>query len=315
MIDSTRSSLVGGLDLDIEFDAPIGALTWFGIGGHAPMLIRPKSEDCLATLLSRCHQTEVPVRILGGGANLLVDDSGVDGVVIKLDHDCFTSRKYNREGEVDRALVAAGSDLFQLVNETARHGLDGISQLAGIPGTLGGAIRMNAGGIFGDTGQVIESVSMLDMTGRRLELNRDELTFDYRQSSVPNGIVCSAILQLEPTDPVKVRNKVREIFAKKKASQPMADNSAGCAFRNPVIDGQRISAGQLIDEAGLKELNIGGATVSPRHANFISTTPQATARDVMKLMALVQTRVHDHCGASLQPEVVIWSDDPEAPRP
>ena len=144
------------------------------------------------------------MRVLGGGANLLVDDAGVDGVVIRLDHDCFTSRKYNRHGEVDRALVASGSDLFKLVNETARHGLDGLSQLAGIPGTLGGAIRMNAGGNFGDIGQVIESVSMLDMTGRRIEIDRDELTFDYRQSSTfPMESSAPPFYWLEPTDPVK----------------------------------------------------------------------------------------------------------------
>ena len=122
------------------------------------------------------------------------------------------------------------SDLFKLVNETARHGLDGLSQLRAYRArSAASAIRMNAGGNFGDIGQVIESVSMLDMTGRRIEIDRDELTFDYRQSSIPNGIVCSAVLQLEPTDPVKVRNKVREIFAKKKASQLHGRQLSRCA--------------------------------------------------------------------------------------
>lgn len=315
MIDSTRSSLVGGLELDIEFDAPIGAKTWFGIGGRAAMLISPKTEDSLTTLLKRCHQSGMPVRILGGGANLLVDDAGVEGVVLCLNNDTFTRQRYNREGEVDRMQAMAGADLFKLVNETARQGLDGLSQLAGIPGTLGGALQMNAGGSFGDTGQAVESVSMLDLEGNHLELSRERLTFDYRQSNLPNGIILSAILCLQPDDPIAVRGRVREIFAQKSASQPMADNSAGCAFRNPAIDGSRVPAGRLIDEAGLKGLTIGGACVSERHANFISTTPQATARDVMRLMTQVQQRVLDHSGASLQPEVVIWSDDPKAPTP
>ncbi|MDG2423447.1 MAG: UDP-N-acetylmuramate dehydrogenase [Phycisphaerales bacterium] len=315
MMDSARSSLVGGLDLKIEFDAPIGARTWFGIGGRTEMLIKPETEDSLATLLRRCHQSGTPVRVLGGGANLLVDDAGVDGIVLQLDHETFTRRRYNKDGEVDRMLAMAGADLFKMVNESARQGLDGISQLAGIPGTLGGALRMNAGGSFGDIGQAVESVSMLDMEGNRLELETEQLKFDYRKSNLPNGIILSAILHLQPDDPMAVRGRVREIFAQKSASQPMADSSAGCAFRNPSVEGTRLPAGRLIDEAGLKGLSVGGATVSDRHANFISTTPQATARDVMKLMKQVQQRVLEHCGTTIQPEVVIWCDDPGAPMP
>jgi len=315
MTREARSSLIGDLEIEIEFDAPIGARTWFGIGGRAEMLIKPNDETSLQTLLRRCHQSATPVRVLGGGANLLVDDSGVDGVVLQLDQEFFTRRRYNKDGEVNRMLAMAGADLFKLVNETARQGLDGLSQLAGIPGTLGGALRMNAGGSFGDTGQAVESVSMLDMEGNRLDLQGDALSFGYRTSSVPNGIILSAILRLQPDDPMAVRGRVREIFAQKSASQPMADNSAGCAFRNPTIDDVQVPAGRLIDEAGLKGLTIGGATVSERHANFISTTPQATARDVMTLMRQVQERVLDHSGAKLQPEVVIWCDDPGAPMP
>jgi UDP-N-acetylmuramate dehydrogenase len=315
VIDSSRSSLLGGLDVSVELDAPIGARTWLGVGGHAQMLVSPHSEAALASLLQRCHQSSTPVRVLGGGANVLVDDAGIDGVVVRLDHDTFTRRRYNRAGEVDRVQVGAGCDLFRLVNETARQGLSGLAQMAGIPGTLGGALRMNAGGRFGDIGQAVESVAMLDLEGRRLDYAVDDLTFEYRRSNLANGIVLHAVLKLEPDDPVAVRNRVREIFAFKSASQPLADNTAGCAFRNPVVDGQQVSAGQCIDEAGLKSTTIGGATVSPRHANFISTTPQATARDVMRLMIEVQQRVYDHCGVSLQPEVVIWSDAAEAPTP
>ncbi|MBG79478.1 MAG: UDP-N-acetylenolpyruvoylglucosamine reductase [Phycisphaerae bacterium] len=317
MTESNRSNLLGDLAVDVEFDAAIGALTWFAIGGRAEMLIRPHDEDALSTLLKRCRQSSIPVRILGGGANLLVDDKGIDGVVIKLDHEFFERRRYNRHGPVERLHAMAGADLFKIVTETARQGLDGFSQMAGIPGTIGGALRMNAGGSYGDIGQCIESVSMLDLAGNRIELSRSELEFSYRKSTIPNGIICSAVIQLEPQDPLVVRNRLREIFNAKSASQPMADNSAGCAFRNPTrSDGSTIEpAGKLIDQAGLKGLSIGGAMVSERHANFISTTPDATARDVMWLMKQVQERVHDHHGISLQPEVVIWSDDPEAPTP
>ncbi|MCH2132997.1 MAG: UDP-N-acetylmuramate dehydrogenase [Phycisphaerales bacterium] len=314
-MDVNRSNLLGDLAVDVAFDAPIGAMTWFGIGGRATMLVKPQTEDALVTLMQRCHQSGMTVRVLGGGANLLVDDSGIDGVVIRLDHETFTRLRFNRQGPVDRVRVMGGTDLFKLVNETARHGLDGVGQLAGIPGTLGGALRMNAGGAYGDTGQVVDSVSMVALNGERLDLSRDQLQFDYRYSNLPNGIVLSAVLGLEPGDPVAIRSKVREIFAYKSASQPMADNSAGCAFRNPTVNGERVPAGRLIDEAGLKGFTIGGATVSDRHANFISTTPQATARDVMNVMAEIQARVQDHHGIALQPEVVTWSDDPGVGTP
>ena len=314
-MDVNRSNLLGDLAVDVAFDAPIGAMTWFGIGGRATMLVKPQTEDALVTLMQRCHQSGMTVRVLGGGANLLVDDSGIDGVVIRLDHETFTRLRFNRQGPVDRVRVMGGTDLFKLVNETARHGLDGVGQLAGIPGTLGGALRMTAGGAYGDTGQVVDSVSMVALNGERLDLSRDQLQFDYRYSNLPNGIVLSAVLGLEPGDPVAIRSKVREIFAYKSASQPMADNSAGCAFRNPTVNGERVPAGRLIDEAGLKGFTIGGATVSDRHANFISTTPQATARDVMNVMAEIQARVQDHHGIALQPEVVTWSDDPGVGTP
>ncbi len=314
MTSPSPSRLFGDLDVDVEFDAPIGALTWFGIGGRAQMLVRPRNEEALATLLERAHQSGMPVRFFGGGANLLVDDDGVDGLVIRLNHDSFTRRRYNREGPVDRLHVMAGADLFMLVNETSRQGLDGMSHLAGIPGTLGGALRMNAGGVHGDTGQCVESVSMMDHQGRRMDFDREQLQFDYRRSSLPNGIITAAVIRLYPEDPVAVRRTVREIFAAKSASQPLTDKSAGCTFRNPPsTDADPVPpAGQLIDQAGLKGLQIGGATVSSRHANFISTTPQATARDVQSLIALIQRRVEDHCGILLQTEVVIWRDAAEA---
>ena len=307
------SRLLGDLAVDVEFDAPIGAMTWFGIGGRAQMLVRPQTEEALATLLQRAHQSQIPIRILGGGANLLVDDAGVDGLVIRLDHERFTRRRYNRDGPVERVHVMAGADLFKLINETTRQGLAGVSQLAGIPGTIGGALRMNAGGAYGDIGQCVESVSMVDFRGRSLDFDRSDLTFDYRRSSLPNGIITAAVLQLHPEDPVTVRKKVREIFAIKSAAQPLGDKSAGCTFRNPtpLADRPCPAAGQLIDEAGLKGLRVGGASVSTRHANFIATTPQATARDVQTLITLIQSRVQEHSGILLQTEVVIWTEDPE----
>jgi UDP-N-acetylmuramate dehydrogenase len=307
MSTSDRRTLFGDLDVDIEFDASVGAMTWFGIGGRADALIRPRSEEALAALFARCASSGTPMRVLGKGANLLVDDDGVDGIVVRLDHDAFTRLRFNAHGQVDRVLAMAGADLFTSVQDFSRQGLGGFTQMAGIPGTIGGAVRMNAGGIHGCIGDCIESVTCLDDRGERLVYDRSQLEFAYRHCNLPDQLVLSAVLKLEPEDPVQLRARVKDIFAAKKASQPMADQSAGCVFRNPMVDGERVSAGRLIDEAGCKGERIGGAEVSPSHANFITTGPEATAGHVQALMDVVRQRVQAEHGITLEPEVVIWS--------
>ncbi|MBM43691.1 MAG: UDP-N-acetylenolpyruvoylglucosamine reductase [Phycisphaerae bacterium] len=311
---STRSHLFGDLDVDVQFDVNLGAMTWFGIGGMADVVVRPRSEDALQALVERCSQSDTPMRIFGKGANLLVDDAGVDGVVLKLDHEHFTRLRFNAHGEVDRVLAMSGADLFSTVNELARQGLEGFSQMAGIPGTIGGAVRMNAGGMHGSIGDCIESVSCLDSTGRLLVYDRSQLEFRYRESNLPDELIVSAVLQLEPVDPVELRKKVKEIFAYKKSTQPLADQSAGCAFRNPVVGDERVSAGRLIDEAGCKGLQVGGAEVSSQHANFITTGPDATATHVRRLIMTIQERVRSHHGIEIEPEVVIWSREDGSSR-
>ena len=307
MNTNDRRTLFGDLDVDVEFDAPIGAMTWFGIGGRADALVRPRSEDAMAALAARCASSGTPIHILGKGANLLVHDDGIDGIVVRLDHEAFTRLRFNAQGKVDRVLAMAGADLFNSVQEFSRQGLAGFTQMAGIPGTIGGAVRMNAGGLHGCIGDCIESVTCLDERGERLIYDRKQLEFSYRHCNLPEHLVLSAVLKLEPEDPVQLRSRVKDIFAAKKASQPMADQSAGCVFRNPMVDGERISAGRLIDEAGCKGERHGGAQVSRSHANFITTGPESTADDVTSLMNIVQQRVQQQHGVVLQPEVVIWS--------
>ncbi|MAB82678.1 MAG: UDP-N-acetylenolpyruvoylglucosamine reductase [Phycisphaerae bacterium] len=308
MSSTSRSQLFGDLDVTAQLDAPIGAeRTWFGIGGKADALVSPQTEEALVTLIERCAQSSTPVRILGKGANLLVDDDGVDGVVVLLDTPAFSGLKFNREGRVHRLHAMAGADLFKTVNELKRQGLAGMEQMAGIPGTIGGGLRMNAGGSYGCIGDTVDTVRCCSMSGEVLYYERSQLEFSYRKSNLPECIVLSATFNLEPDDPVAVRSRVSEIWAAKKASQPMADHSAGCAFRNPLDrDGERVPAGRLIDEAGLKGLAEGGASVSTQHGNFIITDPNATASHVRRLMRIVQDRVMDHHGIRLEPEVVIW---------
>jgi UDP-N-acetylmuramate dehydrogenase len=304
----SRSSLFGDLDVEVTADAPLGPMTWYGTGGQADLLLRPRKSDDLAALVKRCRISRTPLRILGAGANLLVADEGVDGIVVKLDQPTFTECKYNPEGEVNAMKAMAGADMAKTLIDAARRGLDGLTQMAGIPATIGGAIRMNAGGAFGCIGDAVRSVTCVTRDGEIVTYPRQEIRFGYRETNIPDPVILSAIFALEPDDPVRVREKVKEIFTFKKSTQPLADHSAGCTFKNPIdpVTEQRVSAGKLIDEAGLKGMSVGGAAVSTQHANFIVCQPGARADDVLRLLELIKARVFEAAGIELEEEVVIW---------
>ena len=310
----TASSLFADLDVDVQPDVPIGAMTWYGIGGRADLLVKPHSVDALATLAKRCRRSETPIHVLGAGANLLVDDDGVDGVVVKLDTPALSDVSYSADGTTITAM--AGADMAKTLMQAARRGLEGLSQMAGIPATIGGAIRMNAGGAYGCIGDVVRSVTCLTRSGELVTHPRDNIQFTYRDCSISEPIIISAVLDVQPTDPIVLRDRVKEIFAFKKSTQPLADHSAGCSFKNPIDPQteQRVPAGRLIDQAGLKGARVGGATVSEHHANFIIAAHGATARDVQILLEKVRTRVYEVHGIELDTEVVIWkrreTDDP-----
>jgi UDP-N-acetylmuramate dehydrogenase len=289
-------------------DAAIGAMTWYGIGGRADLLVRPDHLEALTTLVKRCHRTGTPLRVLGGGANLLVADESIDGIVIRLDRPPLRQVSYNRAGEVSSMRAMAGADLPRTLMDATRRGLEGLSQMTGIPGTIGGAVLMNAGGAFGCIGDAVRSVNCITRRGELVTYPRRELRFEYRSTNIPDPLIVSATLDLHPVDPIVLRKRVREIFAFKKSTQPLAEHSAGCAFKNPIdpISEQRVSAGKLIDEAKMKGHSIGGASVSRQHANFIITEPGATAKDVLQLLELVRRRVYECCGIELEQEVVVW---------
>ena len=310
-----QSDFFGDIDADVEFDVHLGAMTYYTIGGTADVLIKPRSIDALSVLLRRCYNSNVPCRILGKGANLLVDDIGVDGVVISLDHTCFKTLRFNREGTIDALHVMSGADLSKTMMETARCGLEGLHSMAGIPASIGGAIRMNAGGAYGSISDTLSTVTCLTKAGELVTYRSVDIEFGYRESKIPDPIIVSATFNLTPGDPIEIRNNIKEIFAWKKSRQPLSDTSAGCAFKNPLDeDGNRISAGQLIDEAGLKGFSIGGASISSQHANFITTSASATSQDVLAVMSEIEQRIRDETGIELQKEVVVWSRDPEAGR-
>lgn len=289
----------------------LGPLTWFGVGGPAEYLIEPTSEEQLAIVLRRCHENGVRVRMLGAGANVLVPDEGVAGVVVRLTADPFVGSEYDDKrpkscGTAVSAVVVAGGggDLPRLVRHAVRRGLAGLENLAGIPGTVGGGIRMNCGGRFGEIGTAVRRVRVIGADGEVRERDHDDLRFGYRRCDLDGDFVISASFELSEIDPGELVRRFRRVWMYKQNSQPpMGARSAGCIFRNP--NGR--SAGALIDKAGMKGASIGGARVSARHANFILVDRGGRAADVRKLMALIGDRVEDRFGIRLEPEVEVWS--------
>lgn len=283
----------------IERDVPLAEMTWFGLGGRARFLARPEDGDGLGRLLRQARHQELEVKILGRGANVLVGDDGFDGVVVRLDAPAFRQVRFCG----GRVVAGAGVDLMQLVQQCCQKGLAGLEGLAGIPGTVGGAIRMNAGGRYGEMGDHVEWVEVVDLAGERQRLDRAAMGFGYRRTGLGQVAVTAACLSLAPSDPEVVYERFLEYWRIKKASQPMADHSAGCIFANPPGE----SAGRIIDRAGLKGSRCGRARVSAKHANFIVADKGARADDVLRLIDRVKNSVLKQFGTQLQLEIDVWS--------
>lgn len=294
-----------------ELNVPLGPQTWYGVGGNARILAHPSSAQQLSALAAAAHERKMPVYVLGSGANLLVRDEGVDGLVIKLDDPAFKQLK------IEKNIVTAGSgyDLAKLLLQTAKLGLGGLECLAGVPATVGGAVRMNAGGRFGDIGRSVRRVKVMDVSGHVYYRDRDDLIFSYRKSNITAKFIVEVEFELTPGDPEELMREVKKIMILKKESQPLPEHSAGCAFKNPTVptntrhdgpDSKPASAGKLIDVAGLKGARIGGAEVSGLHANFIVANAGCTAADIFALMEHVKSVVNEQFGVTLEREVVVW---------
>lgn len=282
----------------IRADVPLAPLTWLKVGGKAQWLAAPRSEEELVRLILAAEKQQVPVRILGGGSNLLVRETGVPGLVIQLDGEPFT--RVSVEGPVVRA--RGGAMLSHVVAESVSAGLSGLESLVGIPGTIAGAVKGNAGGRHGEIGEFVRAVRVLTATGQQFTRRGDELTFEYRFSSINELVVLEVELELRPGPVEEITRRMKQLWITKKAAQPFSFQSAGCVFKNP----RGLSAGSLIEQAGLKGTRSGLAEVSERHANFIVTQPGATADDVLNLIELIQSRVREHHAIDLDLEIRIW---------
>ena len=281
--------------------APLAALTTMGVGGPARWLAKPATPDDALRVRRIAQQEGVETAVLGGGSNILVSDSGVDALVVQLDSDEF--RRIDSDGADRVWMVGAGARLSRVVRAAADAGLSGLEPLAGIPGTVGAALSMNAGGKNGEIGSRVAWVDAL-IDGERRRLTQEDAGFVYRGSKLASAWVIGCGLKLTASDPSAVASLTREILDAKRASQPLAAQSAGCVFKNPPNDG----AGRLIDAAGMKGARCGGARISDQHANFILNDGTATATDVMTLIGCARRSVFEQFRIKLELEVLPWGN-------
>jgi len=274
--------------------------TTFRVGGPADVLVTPDMES-LPTVIALCKKHSLPYYVIGNGSNLLVGDKGIRGVVIVM-----TNRTGDIlcEGEVITA--GAGCTLAQIAVLAAGNGLAGFEFAAGIPGTLGGAVVMNAGAYGGEMKDVIISARVLDMEGNIRDLSVEELDLSYRHSCIPekNYIVLQVTMKLQKGDIAKIRAKMAELREQRVAKQPLEYPSAGSTFKRPT----GYFAGKLIMEAGLRGYQVGGAQVAEKHCGFVINKDNATATDIMQLMQDVSDKVEAQFGVKLEPEVKMMGE-------
>jgi UDP-N-acetylmuramate dehydrogenase len=287
-----------GLEEIVETDYPLAKRTWYGLGGPADYFIRPKTVEQLKGVVRRCNENNIRIYVMGFGSNLLISDQGLRAAVVKLEAEQLAQIEF--EGE--EVTAWAGAELSKLVLTCVEKGLSGIEALTGIPGSVGGAVKMNAGGNFGDFGAAVESVTLMDGEGNVFEKSKPELVFDYRRTNITAKFILNARLKLNTADSEQIMRTVKEIWIYKKNNQPLNTRNSGCIFKNP----RGVSAGALIDRAGLKGLQIGGAVVSEKHANFVIAEKGCTSRDVKRLIEAIKQRVKEKFDTELELEIEVW---------
>ena len=284
--------------------------TYFRVGGPAEAFVSPTNTLELTQLIRWCSAQGHKVLIIGGGSNLLVKDGGIAGVVISL-RRCLTDIKVVVSGKKPMVTAQAGVNLQALCRFCAKQGLGGLNFAVGIPGTVGGAIVMNAGTALGTMADVIDSIGCLHWDGRTTRYKRRELNFSYRNLAVKvnqtvvdteRPIIIDGYFQLKTSDSSMLQQEAKVLLKKRLETQPVELPSAGCFFKNPI---HGPSAGELIDQCKLKGYRIGNAQVSDKHANYIVNLGDASARDILSLMELVKTKVADQFKVDLEPEVKI----------
>ena len=282
------------------FDEPMSKHTSFRIGGPAEVMAFPRDAEELSEILMVSGKLDIKPVILGAGTNVLAPDEGIPGLIVCL-KDCMNGMELLEEGKIR---VMSGVTMTRAAVFAANHGLAGMEFAHGIPGTVGGGVYMNAGAYGGEISQICRSVTVMDRNGKARQLSREEMDFGYRHSILEESgeIVVSAVFGLSQDSPEAVKARMKQLQAKRGASQPLDLPSAGSAFKRPVGG----YAAALIDQAGLKGYRVGNAAISTKHAGFAVNLGGATAHDVKELMTQVSDRVFAASGIRLEPEIRIW---------
>lgn len=280
----------------IQCDEPMKNHTTFRVGGPADYFVMPETKEEVKEVIALCKSFEMPYYIIGNGSNLLVSDAGYRGVIIRLYKEMS---QITVEG--NQITAQAGALLSRIAGKALEAGLSGFEFAAGIPGTLGGACRMNAGAYGGEMKDVLKKVLVLTPEGEFLMLSSEELKMGYRTSVIAEQgyIVLEAVISLEEGEPVSIRERMEELRMKRVSKQPLEYPSAGSTFKRP----EGYFAGKLIEDAGLRGFQVGGAQVSEKHCGFVINKGNATASEIMELMRQVSARVEEQSGVRLEPEV------------
>ena len=286
----------------ILIDEPMSRHTTFRVGGPADFFVTPKAKEEVRDVIRICKEAGMPYYIIGNGSNLIVSDAGYRGVIVQIYKEM---NEVKVEGDLVKA--QAGALLSGIAAKALGAELSGFEFASGIPGTIGGACVMNAGAYGGEMKDVLESVTVLTGEGKIIELGRNELELGYRTSVIAKKgyIVLGAVLKLERGDGEKIKTYMDELKEKRVTKQPLEYPSAGSTFKRP----EGYFAGKLIEDAGLRGFQVGGAQVSEKHCGFVINRNHATAADIMELMRQVQIRVKENSGVDLEPEVKRLGDE------
>lgn len=289
----------GSLGKKIRQDVCLSAFTTFKIGGKARFYFEPRDARELSRAVCSAAKKKLKLLLLGAGSNLLISDRGVNALVMRLSSFYFTRLRI--EGEIIRA--AAGVKLSSLLLAASKRGLSGLEFSAGIPGTIGGALAMNAGAWGKDFAEIVVRVKVMDDNGKISTLEKKKIKFAYRRSSLNKYIILEATLKLKAADKQMVSRLIRDYLSRRRRSQENGLANAGCIFKNPA---HGHSAGRVIDLCGFKGKVLGAAMVSRAHANFIVNKGAAACSDVLGLMRQIRQRVKARFGIVLRPEIKIW---------
>lgn len=292
----------------LRFDCSLAPYTTFGVGGKADILCEVRNEKELKNLVSYLYKKRIPYLVVGLGSNLLITDKGIEGVAIRLSGSLASIQNKNHHtngngrmsDESTVITVGGGLKIADLLAHCRSYGLGGVEFLAGIPATVGGAVAMNAGAFGKEIGSVVQNIHLITLHGALVIMDRSQLRFAYRHLDIkPEDIIIRVSLKLERKDKGDVAGRITDYLRIRNKTQPMGHPTAGSIFKNPPGE----YAAKLIEKVGLKGKRIGGAVISPKHANFIVNTGDASANDILSLMNVVREKVKEATGIELEPEI------------